>query len=203
MAKTSQPPPNRDVRPLHIEIPPGAILHRIYNPESYAATATAFRFAGPVSRFDHHVKCADDRGILYAAADFKGCLAEVYGNRGYGVAGARRHCGLRVSRSLRLLDLRGDGALRAGTIAQVSAGSHATARRWSRYFYEKTDLYGVLDGIAYTNAHNERTAFALYERAADAVANLEWDNRLDDRSRRDEYERAAREANLIVAFYIL
>jgi RES domain len=178
------------------------MLHRIYDPESFAATATAFRFAGPVSRFDHHVKHEDGRGILYAAADFKGCLVEVYGNRGYGVAGERRHCGIRVSRALRLLELRGDGALRSGTIAQVSSGSHTTARRWSRYFYENTELYGVIDGIAYSNAHNEQTAFALYERAADAVANIEWDNRLDDRSRRDEYECAAREANLIVAFYI-
>jgi hypothetical protein len=202
LATTSQPPPNRDVRPLHTEIPQNTIINRIYDPDSYGATATGFRGSGPFARFDHHAVGASERGILYASFDFKGCLAEIYGDIGYGTARRRRHCGIRLSRTLRLLDLRGDGALRAGTIAQVTCCPHALAQSWSRYFYENPAIYGAVDGIAYSNAHNEGTAFALYERAADALVSTVWDNRLDDSNRRAEYEGAAREANLIVAFYM-
>lgn len=51
---------------------------------------------------------------------------------------------------------------------------------WSRYFYETTDLFGVLDGLIYANAHNDGPAIMLYERAHDALICDERDTiRLD------------------------
>lgn len=40
---------------------------------------------------------------------------------------------------------------------------------WSRYFYETTSVYGVIDGLCYLNAHNDEPAILLYERARDAL----------------------------------
>jgi len=201
VARLSRPPANRDLDPLHFEVAAGTALHRIYDPDTYRARANSFRFVGPFARFDHHAKIGTDRGILYAAADLKGCLVEVFGDQGYGRARNRRYCGIVTRRRLLLLELRGDGALRAGAITAICAGSHAIARLWSRYFYEHPELYGQIDGLAYRNAHNEGTAYALYERCANAFDSTAWDDRLDDEHRRSEYERAAAESNLDIAFY--
>lgn len=201
MARLPRPPANRDLDPLHVELAAGTTLHRIYDPDAYGATATGFRFVGPFARFDHHIKTGTDRGILYAATDFKGCLVEIYGDKGYGRARNRRHCEVATNRKLLLLELRGDGAMRAGAITAICSGSHTIARLWSRYFYDHPELYGHIDGLAYRNAHNEGTAYALYERCADALDFTTWDDRLDDERRRSEYERAAAESNLDIAFY--
>ncbi len=152
-------------------------------------------------RFDHHAKRSPGRAIQYGGADFKCCLVEIYGDTGFGTTRNRRHCKIELVRDLELLDLSGDGALKAGTITAVCSGGHRVAQRWSRYFYDHPAIYGTIDGIAYRNAHNEAFAYALYERAADALGRVVRDNRLDDDSRRPEYVRAATEANLVIGFY--
>lgn len=72
---------------------------------------------------------------------------------------------LESARELKLLDLRGEGAMKAGTVAAVCKDSnHKFGQTWSRYFYDNTFIYGAIDGILFQNAHNDETAFALYER---------------------------------------
>ncbi len=152
---------------------------RIYDPASHGATATSFRRFGPLHRFDHHPgmgppahdPCPSPiRGVYYAARDLSGCLVEVFGDD-------RRiePEGLMVAlpvlgRDLRLLDLRGKGALRAGTKAAVNKDrNRGLTQAWSRYFYEEARIFGGVDGIVYPNAHNDEDAVLLYERAEDAL----------------------------------
>jgi hypothetical protein len=47
--------------------------------------------------------------------------------------------------------------------------SRRLSQLWSRYFYEQSFLYKLVDGLVYSNAHNEEIAYALYERAEDAI----------------------------------
>ena len=80
---------------------------------------------------------------------------EVFGDDGFICTGSKRLRSLLLKRSLRLLDLRGEGAWRAGD-----------SQPWARYFYESnTDL----DGLLYPNAHNAADAMALFERAENAL----------------------------------
>lgn len=74
------------------------------------------------------------------------------------------------ARPLRLLDLRGRGAMRAGFTAAVAKIPDRTATEAiSRHIYERPDLYRDVDGLIWPNAHNEEDAWALYERAEDAI----------------------------------
>ncbi|MGL6342806.1 MAG: RES family NAD+ phosphorylase, partial [Waterburya sp.] len=79
MVKVYYPPPNRDIDPQYLIIPPGTILKRIFDPTSYGGTATSFRYNGPRGRFDHQSrvngKPADDphRGIIYAGYTLTCC----------------------------------------------------------------------------------------------------------------------------------
>jgi hypothetical protein len=70
---------------------------------------------------------------------------------------------------MRLLDLRGRAAMRAGTVAAISAGDHVLSQPWSRYFWEHPEIYGELDGLFYVSAYNGQPAVALYERARDGL----------------------------------
>jgi hypothetical protein len=182
-------------------------LVRLFDPSNDGATTTGFRSYGPLLRFDHHSRTGngtpgDDpkRGIYYAAMTLSGCLVEIFGDTG--VVDLDRHyvAAPILRRDLRLLDLRGNGAMRAGTkaaIAKVSDRGHSQA--WSRYFYKKTEVYGEVDGVIYLNAHNDEEAIALYERASDA---LECPSnrimRLNDEALRPAVLEAADDNDLVV-----
>jgi hypothetical protein len=140
-------------------------------------TETGFRSYGPLLRFDHHRKRDNEtpgndleRGIYYAATTLSSCLVEIFGDTGV-VDLDRHHVALPVlRRDLRLLDLRGNGAMKAGTKAAIAKVTERTiSQAWARYFYEKTDVYDHVDGLVYLNAHNDEDAIALYERSADAL----------------------------------
>lgn len=76
-----------------------------------------------------------------------------------------------ITRELQLLDLRGRGAMRAGSVAALSQNAdYGLSQSWSRYFYQHPAVYTSIDGILYANAHNGGDAVALYERAAGALA---------------------------------
>lgn len=47
------PPPVRRPDPIHVTLPAGQCLVRIFDPTSHRATATSFRTHGPALRFDH------------------------------------------------------------------------------------------------------------------------------------------------------
>ncbi len=172
-------------------------------------TATTFRRFGPLLRFDHHrgirrgargrqAAADSERGIYYAAPTLSSCLVEVFGDERILRLGERMVAAPTLGRDLRLLDLRGSGAMRAGSIAALAkAPDHRAGQAWSRYFYDEQSVYEPVDGLIYQNAHNDEDAIALYERAEAA---LECPPsrviRLDDPALRDELLAIA-EANLL------
>lgn len=154
---------------------------RIFDPTSYGTTALTFRRFGPRLRFDHQrgngldahglliPEKDPERGIYYAGATLSCCIVEVFGDQGDIEPGEWCVAGPITTRELRLLDLRGPGAMRAGSIAALAkVPEHALAQEWSRYFYE-TPVYEEVDGLLYTNAHNDEKSYALYERAETAL----------------------------------
>ena len=173
------PPPTAPVDPSLVELPAGTRLVRVFDPTRYQATPTGFRFHGPHARFDHHEGRGPERhpdvsaarGIYYAALTLSGCLVEVFGDTRIVEFAGRHVARPTLLRALRLLDLRGPGAMRAGSVAALAKiADRSLSHAWARDFYESPDVYGRVDGLLYFNAHNDEEALALFERAADALA---------------------------------
>lgn len=199
MVLIAAPPPARRPRPLHARLSSGSELFRIYDPTRHGASATAFRFVGPLLRFDHHAPSGERRGIYYAAPTLESCVVEVFGDAGVVEFGSRRVAKPLLRRELVLLDLRGRGAMRAGTVAAIASADHVLSQRWSRYFYDEGDAYDEIDGLVYPNAHNGADAIALYERAEGAlVCPPAHERPLDDPVVETELRRIAHANNLLV-----
>lgn len=147
-----------------------APLLRIYRPEPYRSSACGFRYDGPFSRFDHH---ADGllRGIHYSAPSLSSCVVEVFGDTGVIDPQGCQLALLRTNRPMTVLDLRGSGAMRAGSVAALNAtADRSLSQQWSRFFYDTTaSEEKPIDGLLYSNAHNGESALALYERAETAI----------------------------------
>ncbi len=174
MVLIAKPPPSRQPKPVRSTIRAGTEWVRIYNPDWLGPVQ--FTGFGPRHRFDHHRVTgggpAEDpnRRIYYAANDLKGCVVEVFGDTGVITVGDLRVALVKLSREVQLLDLRGDGALAAGSVAALAAtADRSLSQEWARWFYEHPADYGEVDGIAYLNAHNYDPAYALVERAEAAV----------------------------------
>ncbi len=200
------PPPKNKPDPLWFKIAAGQKLIRVDNPTAYNATELAFRHYGPISRFDHHrlPKALDtDRGIMYASTSLSCCLVEIFGDSKIVQVNDWMVSLIETKRELTLLELRGTGALRAGTVASVSKDSNREfSQSWARYFYENAFLYQPVDGLAFSNAHNEEESFALYERAADGIECSEGNFvKLSNTALRNEVLLAASENNLKVIPY--
>jgi hypothetical protein len=172
MVLIAYPPPTRPVSPAITILAPGTRLIRIYDPTRYNTQATTFRYYGPLGRFDHHQHSLSSpavdatRGINYWGLNLSCCLVEVFGDMGI-IEIERQQVGIvELSQSIELLELRGAGAMKAGSVAALSSiPDRELSQAWSRYFYDNCDLYGEIDGIIFSNAHNQDTAIALYERA--------------------------------------
>ena len=177
MVLIAPPPPSRPPDPLHYVIPGGSYLLRIFNPTRHNTQALTFRHYGPINRFDHQQNTSTgkpaedpDRGIYYAGFTLSCCLVEYFGDSGVIEIKDEQVAQVQLQRNLRLLDLRGPGSLRAGSVAALAkVADRAFSQTWSRYFYEQTTLYGTIDGICYFNAHNDEAAIALYERSQSAL----------------------------------
>jgi hypothetical protein len=104
-----------------------------------------------------------------------------------------------LTREMQLLDLRGNGALRAGAVAALAKiADYAQSQAWSRYFYEHEAIYTRIDGLIYLNAHKDQ-AIALYERAGDALTCPPDDLiRLDDPGLRPAVESFGLRTGIIV-----
>lgn len=166
MVRIDPPPPKRTTDPVLHLLPQAASLQRIYRPDEYGSTACGFRTGGPFSRFDHH-EPGQRRGIHYSAFSLSGCVVEVFGDTGVVEPQARHLALIRTTRPLQLLDLRGSGAMRAGSVAALSAiADRDLSQAWSRYFYTSH----AVDGLLYSNAHNGESAIALYDRAEGAIS---------------------------------
>lgn len=183
MVRIAYPPPiGAAPDPLHATLASDRTLKRIFDPTRYGATALGFRAEGPLSRFDHQrperegSPLAPDagRGTWYAGRTLSAALAEFFGSanpsRIVDLGGPYQVALVRLRHSLRLLDLRKEGAMRAGTVHAVCATpDRALAQAWARYFYDQAVVYGDIDGILYPSAHNEEACVALFERAAPAL----------------------------------
>lgn len=169
------PPPGSAPSPqIHI-LRAGTPLVRLFDPTKFGATAISMRTFGPLRRFDHHrprqqVPTNDpDRGIYYAGVKLSCCVVEVFGDTGLVRCADWHAASPLLSRDVRLVDLRGSGAMRAGSVAAVTKTPDCEmSQAWSRYFYE-CSVFESVDGIVWYNAHNDEDAIALYERAAAAL----------------------------------
>ncbi|MCP9809260.1 RES family NAD+ phosphorylase [Cyanobium sp. HWJ4-Hawea] len=120
----------------------------------------------------------EPRGILYAGLTLSCCLVECFGDTGVIDAQGRRLAFLLTTCPLQLLELRGRGAMRAGSVAALaSTADRDLSQDWSRHFHA---TYLQIDGVIYSSAHNEEAAVALYERA-EADLHCEMDYPLDHR----------------------
>ena len=208
----STPGEGREPSPTISVLPAGRSIYRLFRPSSFAPSAITWRFNGPRARFDHQrgelleqtalaqkdeapifaPTNDEERGILYAAFMLSCCVVEVFDALDFIDPRGWQFSCLTLTRDLTLLDVRGKAAMRLGTVAAISKGSHPMAQSWSRYLYEKFD---TLDGLLYNAAHNDERAIALYERAQDAVE-LTREVPLDAKSLRVRLLRVAQTHNL-------
>lgn len=173
MVLIASPPPSKPPSPLYRTLASNSTLLRIFDPTRYGTQAFTFRYYGPINRFDHQRlpptgnRAQDpERGIYYAGLTLSCCLVEYFGDAGVIELKDQQICQVQLTRDLTLLDLRANGAMRAGSVAALAKiADRDLSQEWSRYFYEQTDQYGEIDGISYLNAHNDEEAIALYERA--------------------------------------
>jgi hypothetical protein len=172
MVEIRFPPPTRNISPKFKTLKPGTVIRRIFDLTSYQATATGFRYFGPLSRFDHQQRqkskpvLSSDRGIIYAGFSLSCCLIEIFGDEGTIEIKDQQIADITLKQELTLLDLRDSGAWDAGSVASMSSdGMRKLTQSWSNYFYENPKLYGQIDGLIFNNAHNGEEAIALYERA--------------------------------------
>jgi hypothetical protein len=100
-----------------------------------------------------------------------------------------------------LLDLRGAGAMKAGTVVAVCNDSdHSLSQEWSKFFYENYYQYERIDGLIFNNAHNGETALALYERCSDALVST-GECQLRDEALRSAVLKTAADNRLTVVPY--
>lgn len=171
------PPAQAEPHPKAVRqsIPAGTRLRRIYWPDRHGVTTTAmsFRRNGPRARFDHHRRpgpypaAADDpdRGIFYAASTLECCVVECFGDDFVVDLTGARLAVLELQQPLRVLDLRGQAAIQAGTLAAINQdGGRQASQDWARYWYEHRDL-GDVEGLIFAGAHNGEVAWAVSERA--------------------------------------
>lgn len=171
------PPPVRQPNPLYSTLTAGTNLRRIFDPTRHGTQALTFRHFGPLNRFDHHrippgggYGHDPERAIYYAGLTLSCCLVEYFGDKGVIEIKDEQVCLVHLTRDLKLLDLRGPGAMRAGSVAALAkTADRALSQALSRYFYEQISVYGPIDGIRYFNAHNDEDAIALYESAQTAL----------------------------------
>lgn len=151
-------------------LPAGSLAWRIYFRGGRHPTRwDHFRHAGPTAaRFDHHLgrqATYQDRAVLYAAGDPATCFAEVFQNTRVINRWHREPwlVGFDTAAPLRLLDLTGSFATRAGASMGLMTGPRSVSRNWARGFY---DAYAATLGLRYPSSmHANRPAMVLTDRA--------------------------------------
>jgi hypothetical protein len=170
-----EPPPSAlaSTPPIEHRLPAGWCCWRVYfRGGAHPDVADRLRRFGPTdARYDHHEPPMreQERGTFYAAATPATCLAEVFQDT-LTIERERNQpwlVGYRLRREVRLLDLTGSWARRAGASLALNFGPRDRARAWSRAIY---DAYPRIEGLYYpapTDASDP--AVLLYERAADSL----------------------------------
>jgi hypothetical protein len=208
MVDVKLPPPDRNINPRYFVIESGSVLRRIFDPTRHGATAIGFRHYGSISRFDHQrridgkAQVDKDRGIMYLGFTLSCCLVEVFGDDGIIDIEHQELATFTINQNLKLLDLRGQGAWDAGTVASITSdGRRDRTQAWGKYFYDNPVVYGLVDGLIFNNAHNSEEAIALYERAASQINKATVDVKsLKDKSLRRKIFLSAKKLNLGVQF---
>jgi hypothetical protein len=159
--------------PRTVTLAAGTRLARVYyTAGQYPLAWNSFRHTGPVNaRWDHHLPeqggapAEQQRGIYYAAADAKTCLAEFF---------QATRCIDRAFQApwlvifdtaapLLALDLTSDFVTRMGASMAIHSGARARTREWARDLYE---AYPDLQAIRYASSMNAgAAALAINERA--------------------------------------
>ena len=170
MVVVRMPPPIGGISPTHVTLKRGEVLIRIFDPTRYGATATSFRSYGPISRFDHHGsyknKIDPNRSVIYTGRTLSCCLVEIFGDGGVIAIEQQQVAFLTLTQDIKLLDIRGSGAMGAGTVAAISSITQRDiSQAWGKYFYEHPELYDEIEGLIFSGAHNGEDAIMLYERA--------------------------------------
>lgn len=206
MVQIRYPPPTRNISPQLFELKSGTTIQRIFDPTSYGATATGFRYYGPLSRFDHQrgtkAQIDDERGIIYAGLNLSCCLIEVFGDDETIKIRQQQIAYITLKQSLNLLDLKDSGAWDAGSVASMAVdGRRRLTQAWSRYFYDNSNLYGEIDGLIFNNAHNGQPTIALYERAVDKLSSADISTlNLNEPTIRESVLAVASRLNLLVEY---
>lgn len=155
------------------EVPAGRVWRRLYEsrfPDPLGFGPGLSRFSDPTGQafglvyLGSSAKVAFVETILRDRADGRGpdCVIEM------AEIERRSLASIRAVEVLRLVDLTGDGPLRAGVPSDVvGARDQKQARRWSAAFHGHPDRP---DGVLYPSRLNEERCVALYDRA---VAKLE------------------------------
>ena len=174
MVVVNMPPPIGSISPQYVILKSGEELMRIFDPTRYGATATSFRNYGPISRFDHHREYSNkidpNRSVIYAGLTLSCCLVEIFGDGGVIEIKQQQVAFLTLTTSINLLDIRGSGAMGAGTVAAISSITQRDiSQAWGKYFYENSQLYSEIDGLIFSGAHNGENAIVIYERAKSKI----------------------------------
>jgi hypothetical protein len=168
------PPPSDFARAkLEMEtVPPGQTFGRIYwgtYPDPLGHGKSPSRFSDPRRRTD-----ANRFGVLYLGDSLRVCFLEtMLRDRREGLIDdlpmeeveltERRYAEIATTADLRLVDLRGDNAVRMGVPTDVvRAKRQNLARRWSLAFHEHPSSP---DGIIYPSRLNGATNLAIYSRS--------------------------------------
>lgn len=112
-------------------------------------------------------------GIIYLGVDPHSAFIETFGHStGINIVSERALAERRLScieakRSLRLVDLTGNGLARIGADERLCAGDHATAQRWALALFNHPSQP---DGLYYRARHDpSRLCIALFDRIKVAV----------------------------------
>lgn len=158
-----------------VAVVPYTVLWRIHATASaHVVPWNQLRHFGPLpgARFDPHQPPPHDQqaGVLYLALDISTCLAEVFQD----TRDVNRHdrvpylTGLRLTRTVALLDLAGTWPTRAGASQAInSTGRRAVTRGWARSIHQ---AFPTLDGLWHPSSMNAGLpCVTLFETAADAL----------------------------------
>ncbi|WP_244635274.1 RES family NAD+ phosphorylase [Methylosinus sp. C49] len=124
-------------------------------------------------------------GVLYVAENLRGAFAETFlrapGRTLLPLDLLRRKARvrLRVTRELRLIELRGYGLARVGATAEITHGGlpYDAPQAWSKALHDHPLM---VDGIAYSARHDdEALCYALFDRAAGDLEEIAIERDLD------------------------
>jgi hypothetical protein len=160
------PPDDAASLPLPIrEFPGGAIFNRVHRTQHAAIFFSPGKGKPPAGRFD---SATGRLGVLYGAETFAGAFIETVlrnpARRLVGMAEieSRSVTVIRTSRTMRFVDLRGDGLQQPGLDASISTGPYENCGLWSDALFQHP---ARPDGILYPSRHDPgHTCIALFER---------------------------------------